>query len=50
MGIKPGFMIEWNIEGEKIIVTRVVKWRAKPGTAPWIPSTKVWPNYPALSS
>ncbi len=29
MGLKPGSVIEWNIEGEKIIVTRVVKWTSQ---------------------
>ncbi len=26
MGLKPGSVIEWNIQGDQIIVTRVVRW------------------------
>jgi hypothetical protein len=26
MGLKPGSVIEWTIEGDKVTVTRVVKW------------------------
>ena len=29
MGLKPGSVIEWNIQGEQIIVTRVVKWSSE---------------------
>ncbi len=26
MGLKPGSVLEWNIQGDQIIVTRVVRW------------------------
>jgi antitoxin PrlF len=26
MGLKPGSVIEWSIQGDQIIVTRVVRW------------------------
>jgi antitoxin PrlF len=29
MGLKPSSVIEWNIQGEQIIVTRVVKWSSE---------------------